>query len=145
MILWAHPSDGATYQALVGFISERIWGAPQAMPDGTVLAVADECQVIGACLFHNWQRDAGVIEMTSASTSARWLSRPVLREMFGYAFDQLGCQAALMRVDPANERMCRIAAAFGFKRFDIPRLRGRDKAEALYILGDDEWREGRFH
>jgi len=115
------------------------------MTEGTVMAVTKGDQVIGACLFHNWQPDDGVIELTSASTSANWLSRPVLQAMFGYAFNTLACQAAVMRVDPENTRMCRIAEAFGFKRYDIPRLRGRNKAEALFILGDDEWRGGKFY
>ena len=132
------------YQPLVGFITSRIWGREVPMSDGTVMAVAEGQQIIGACLFHNWQPDEGVIELTSASVSPRWLNRRVLRAMFGYAFDTLKCQAAVMRVDPANVRMCRIASAFGFKRYDIPRLRGRDKAEALFILGDDEWRASRF-
>lgn len=144
MILWAWPGD-ALYAPLVRFITERIWGAEKPMTDGTVMAVEEGGQIIGACLFHNWQPDEGVIELTSASVSPRWLSRPVLRAIFGYAFDSLGCQAAVMRVDPDNTRMCRIASAFGFKRYDIPRLRGRDKAEALFILGDDEWRAGRFY
>lgn len=143
MILWAYPDDGM-YQPLVGFITSRIWGREMPMSDGTVMAVAEGQQIIGACLFHNWQPDEGVIELTSASVSPRWLNRRVLRAMFGYAFDTLKCQAAVMRVDPANVRMCRIASAFGFKRYDIPRLRGRDKAEALFILGDDEWRAGKF-
>lgn len=143
MILWAWPGD-ALYAPLVRFITERIWGAEKPMSAGTVMAVEDGGQIIGACLFHNWQPDEGVIELTSASVSPRWLNRPVLRAMFGYAFDRLGCQAAVMRVDPDNTRMCRIASAFGFKRYDIPRLRGRGKAEALFILGDDGWRAGRF-
>lgn len=143
MILWAYPGDGM-YQPLIGFITSRIWGREVPMSDGTVMAVSEGQQIIGACLFHNWQPDEGVIELTSASVSPRWLNRRVLRAMFGYAFDTLKCQAAVMRVDPANVRMCRIASAFGFKRYDIPRLRGRDKAEALFILGDDEWRAGKF-
>lgn len=143
MILWAYHGD-PHYGPLVEFITSRIWGAPKDMTGGTVMAVAEGGAVIGACLFHNWQPDEGVIELTSASVSPRWLNRPVLRAMFGYAFDTLKCQAAVMRVDPENTRMCRIASAFGFKRYDIPRLRGRDKAEALFILGDDEWRAGKF-
>lgn len=115
------------------------------MTGGTIMAVADGRNIVAACLFHNWDVEAGVIEMTSASTSARWLSRAILREMFSYPFEQLGCQAVIARVDPENTRMCRIASAFGGQRYDIPRLRGRDKAEALFILGDDEWRAGRFH
>lgn len=143
MILWADHGD-PHYGALVDFITTRIWGGPREMTGGTVMAVAEGQTIIGACLFHNWQPDEGVIELTSASVSPRWLNRSVLQAMFAYAFDRLRCQAAVMRVDPENARMCRIAEAFGFKRYDIPRLRGRDKAEALFILGDDEWRSGKF-
>lgn len=144
MILWAQPRD-PLYAPLVRFITERIWGAGQRVSDGTVMAVENGGKIIGACLFHNWQPQEGVIELTGASVSPRWINRQVLRAMAGYAFDNLKCQAAVMRVDPTNTRMCRIATAFGFTRYDIPRLRGRDKAEALFVLGDDEWRTGRFY
>jgi RimJ/RimL family protein N-acetyltransferase len=143
VILWAWHDD-SNYGPLLEFITTRIWGCQRAMTDGTVMAVTEGGQIIGACLFHNWQPEDGVIELTSASISPRWLSRSVLRAMFGYAFDRLGCQLAVMRVSPENQRMCRIAERFGFKRYDIPRLRGRDKPEAIFILGDDEWRSGKF-
>ena len=100
------------YAPLVEFITTRIWGSPRDMTDGTVMAITESNQVIGA---------------------------------FEYAFNGLRCQLVVMRVAPENERMCRIATAFGFKRYDIPRLRGRDKAEAIFTLGDDEWRGGRFY
>ena len=146
MLDWVMADEGdALYAPLVEFITTRIWGSPRDMTDGTVMAITESNQVIGACLFHNWQPDEGVVELTSASVSARWLTRPVLNRMFEYAFKGLRCQLVVMRVDPENERMCRIATAFGFKRYDIPRLRGRDKAEAIFTLGDDEWRGGRFY
>jgi RimJ/RimL family protein N-acetyltransferase len=145
VIAWVHHKDGDVYHALVRFITQRVWGRDVPMSPGTILAVLDGADIIGACLFHNYDADNGVIELTSASASPKWLSRAVLAEIFGYAFDQMRCQAAIMRVDSGNTRMCRIATAFGFKRYDIPRLRGRDKAEAIFILGDDEWRGGKFH
>ena len=61
----------ALYAPLVEFITTRIWGSPRDMTDGTVMAVTDGNKIIGACLFHNWQPDEGVVEMTSASVSAR--------------------------------------------------------------------------
>lgn len=140
---WVLPGhDG--YNAVIAGITSRIWGKPRPMTTGPVLAVLDGDNLLGACLFHNWQPDAGVIELTSASLSARWLTRAVLRKMFGYPFDELRCQAVVLRVDPDNAVMCRMAQAFGFKRYDVPRLRGRDKAEALFVLGDDDWRASRF-
>lgn len=114
------------------------------MPDGTALCVLDGKKLIGAVLAHNYQPDCGVIEMTAAATSARWLTRPVLFQMFDYAFNQVGCQAVVLRVAPDNTRTLRIATAFGFKLYEIPRLRGRDQSEIVCVLADDEWRSGRF-
>ena len=144
-ILWAHHSETGPYSALVAFLATRIWGKARPLPEGTVMAVARGNTVIGAALFNNYQPDAGTIEITAAADDARWLTRATLRAMFAYPFAQLGCQAVILRADPANKRLNRIAGAYGFQRHDLPRLRGRDKAEAIHILTDDAWRANRFH
>lgn len=133
------------YNAICGFVSERIWGEQRPFPSGTAMAVSDAGMIVAGVVFSNYDKDAGVIEISAASDTQRWLTRPVLAEMFGYAFDQLGCQAVVMRVDPGNARLGRMLMAYGFSRHDVPRLRGRDRAEAFYILGDDAWRANGFH
>lgn len=138
-------SDSDAGRAVLAFMARRIWGAHRGMPAGEVMAILDGEKLAGAVLFHNYEPDAGVIEMTAAAASKRWLTRPVLLEMFRYPFVQLGCQAVVMRCDPADTALSRILAAYGFNRYEIPRLRGRNKAEALFILGDDQWRENGFH
>ena len=129
---------------LVKFISERICGTARDMTLGTVAATTVGGKV-AAVLFHNWDKGTGVIEISAASDSKRWLSRAVLAELFGYAFGQLGCQAVCARIDPDNKSLARIFTAYGFKRYDVPRLRGRDKGETILILGDDDWRANGFH
>ena len=142
--VWAHcEREPALYAALCAFVAGGIWGKENDFGPGAAMGVADATGPRGAVVFHGYQPDEGVIEMSAAGD--HWLSRSVLRDLFGYVFDTLGCQAAVMRVDPENTRMCRIASAFGFKRYDIPRLRGRDRAEAVFVLGDDDWRASRFN
>lgn len=142
--VWAHcEREPELYAAICAFASVRIWGEVRSFGPGSAMGVADADGPRGAVVLHNWRPDEGVMEMSAAGD--HWLSRPVLRELFGYVFDEMGCQAAVMRVDPANDRMCRIASAFGFQRYDIPRLRGRDRAEAVFVLGDDEYKNGRFY
>lgn len=144
--VWAHPATSpGLYEAICEFVAVRIWGKVKPFPHGTAMAVADGQTIIAGLVFSNYDPDAGVIEVSGASDKANWLNRAVLKEMFGYAFDQLGCQAVVMRVDPDNRRLNRILTAYGFTRHDVPRLRGRDKAEAFYILGDDSWRANGFH
>jgi RimJ/RimL family protein N-acetyltransferase len=115
------------------------------MSAGTAAAVAGHGKIVAAVLFHNWDKGAGVIEISAASDNKRWLSRAVLLELFSYAFNRLGCQAVVARIDPENTSLARIFASYGFKRYDLPRLRGRNKGEAVLILGDDDWRANGFH
>lgn len=144
--MWLHPSDGdGLYNLAVAYISKGIWGAPRPMTEGTALLVMDGDGVIGGALVNNYCADSGVVEISGAAESPRWLDRKTLRELFGFIFDQMGCQAAVMRADVDNKRVDRIARAYGFKRYDIPRLRGRDKAESIFVLGDDDWRANGFH
>lgn len=101
--------------------------------------------LIGVTVFHHLNREDGVMEISGASTSAKWLPRKVLFEKFSYVFDQHGCQLCVMRVSEHNARMIAVAKKYGFTGHLIPRLRGRDEAEWIFTLADDEWRESRFH
>ena len=138
-----HGSPAA--EAVASFVSDRIYGRPNAFSGYTALAVLDRERLVAGLVYCDFDREAGVIQISGAATTPRWLTRRVLFEMFSFPFDQLGCQAVVMRVDPADRRLRRILTAYGFDRYDIPRLRGRDKAEAIYVLGDDVWRSNGFH
>lgn len=140
---WVQP--GQEYDALERYISTRVWGYDKPMSKGTILAVIDGSALAGACLFHNYEPDAGVIEISAAADSARWLTRPVLYDMFDYAFGQLGCQAVVARMDPDAKRTCGIFDRYGFTQYIVPRLRGRAKDEAIYLLTEEAWRTNGFH
>ncbi|MGB7241020.1 MAG: GNAT family protein [Sulfitobacter sp.] len=134
------------FEALQRYISVGIWGDQRDIPGDTIIAsISSGNAVLGAAIFQNYNKSAGTIEISAAADSAKWLCRSVLDEMFSYPFTQLGCQAVLTRCDPDDKRLSRIFKAFGFKRYDIPRLRGRNKAEAIYVLGDDDWLGNGFH
>ena len=125
------------------WISDRIPGCALGFGDCTGLRVFKD-ETIGAVVFHNWNPDAGTICMSAAGKPG-WLTRPVLRAMHGYCFDQVGCQSVVMQVAETNYRMRRIARAYGYREYIIPRLRGRDEAEAVMVLAEEDWRASRFH
>lgn len=106
--------------------------------------VAENGALIGGTAFHNYYPKEGVIEMTSASTSPRWLTRPMLNAIFTYVFDLLKCQMVVMRVSENNAVMVNIAERFAFKGYLIPRLRGKNEGEWIFTLTDDQWRESPF-
>ncbi len=100
--------------------------------------------MVAGTVFHNYDKAAGVIELSSASKDPRWLSRETIRLMFSYPFDQLGCQMVVLRVSEKNARMRGIAKRFGFTEYIIPRLRGRSEAECVQTLTYEQWASSPF-
>ena len=110
------------------------------MGDTAMVSIDGQGRALGAVVYQNFQPEYGTIELSAAAQSKRWLSRSVLKDMFDYPFNQLGSQAVILRCAENDTVMGRIAPAYGFTRYDMPRLRGRDQAETIYILPDDVWR-----
>jgi RimJ/RimL family protein N-acetyltransferase len=117
---------------------ERGFGPSEA------IGILDGEALIGAVVFHNWAPEGGVVEMSAFAADPRWLSKTVLRTVFRYAFDALGCQMVVWRVAPSNNRTCRLAHRLGFISHRIPRLRGRNEDEFIFTLTDDAWRAGPY-
>lgn len=145
-VTFSDVSRNAEFNEAVGdFVSSIIYGEPGRFERYCTLAVHDNGRLIAGVLYHHFHPGAGVIEMSAGSIDKRWLTRPVLKAMFAVPFDVLGCQLAVLRVSECNAVMLRIAKAYGFKEFIVPRLRGRDEAEHILTLADDAWRANRFN
>ena len=138
------PLDNATVCQVV---SNIVWGDREAIsPEfACTMGVFDGDKLIGGTIYHHWEPEAGVIELTSGSVSRRWLTKPVIKAMFALPFDRLGCQMVALRVSDRNTNMIGIARTFGFDEVHIPRLRGRDEGEFIFTLTDDQWRASRYN
>ena len=114
-------------------------GVEHELTRGTILAVYCGDTLAGAMLFHNYHPDAGVIEVSAAATSRRWFTRRVINEALAYVFNEIGCQALVMRTSDENSPVLHIGKFLGFEKHTIPRLRGRNKSETILLLTDDKW------
>lgn len=132
-------------QAVGEFVSHAIFGRGGQIGGYAAMAVVDDTRIIAGVLYNNWHPENGVVEMHAAAVDKRWLTRPVLKAMFAFPFDQMKCQMCVLRVSENNKAMLRIAKAYGFREYVIPRLRGRNEAEHILTLTDDDWRANRFH
>ncbi|OHV78138.1 hypothetical protein LCM4579_06375 [Ensifer sp. LCM 4579] len=139
-MIWGGAGDPATNEAIGAFVARQIGGCERGFADFTTLGVLDGGELIAGVVYHNYSPEAGVIELSAASSSKRWLTRPVLKAMFGYPFEEIGCQLAVLRVSEENRGMVDIARRFGFTSHRVPRLRGRGEAEIIFTLTDDDWR-----
>lgn len=143
-VVWANAGH-SMHEAIGEFVSFRLYGNPGAFRDYTAMGVFQDGTMIAGLVYYDYDRQAGVIQISGASDSARWLTKPVLWEMFSFPFNEIGCQAVVMRVDPDDKRLGRMLPAYGFEKHVLPRMRGRDKDDAIFILFDDVWRENQFH
>lgn len=126
------------------FVCELIWQKAEAIRDYCSMGVFQRDQLVAGTLYHNWQPETGVVELTSASLEKRWLTRPVINAMFELPFQRLGCQIVVLRVNEDNDNMQGIARSFGFDEHFIPRLGGRDKGEHIFTFTDDQWSVSKF-
>jgi RimJ/RimL family protein N-acetyltransferase len=136
-----HPAHALHWQ----WASAKLFGNLRGFGPCTTMGVVHDGGLVGVMVFHNFDRESGVIEISGVSETPRWVTRRVLEAMFSYPFDQLGCQLVVMRVSERDERLPRILTAYGFESFYIPRLRGRGEGENIFTLTDDAWRVNGFH
>ncbi|OCO98928.1 MULTISPECIES: GNAT family protein [unclassified Ensifer] len=138
--VWAGAANSETNRTIADFVAAHIAGCGRGFADFTTMGVIDQGALVAGVVFHNYVPEAGVIELSAASVCKRWLTRQVLKGMFGYPFDELGCQMVALRVSEHNAGMIAIAERFGFSSHRIPRLRGRGEAEIIFTLTDNDWR-----
>ncbi len=125
-----------------------IWpGSSRGFGECQGMGVVDDedDKLIAGAIWHNYEPEAGVIEISAAATSKRWLTRQTLDMMFGVPFREWNCQAVVLRVPDSDKPMHRMLKAYGFEVYRIPRLRGRDEAENVFVLTDDAWRANKFN
>ncbi len=108
----------------------------------TAAVVDNDGHMVAGVVFHNWNAESGVLEVSAASLSRKWATRGVLRDLFGYVFKH--CQACVARTAENNTTVRRLWKAFGAQEYIIPRLRGREASEAILLLTDDAWAKSKF-
>ena len=141
---WGHD------QAVAAWVARHIPGCERGFDACRAMGVLDGEKLVAGMVYHNWEPEHGVVEISGAAITARWLTRPVLWQMFAYPFQGIGCQMVLMRVSERNEQwngrgLPRLLKAYGFDKHTIPRLYGRHEDGHVFSLTDNAWRGNGFH
>lgn len=148
MIVWGNIPE--FNEGIAAFVGSHIEGGYRGFGEHMSMGVIDGHTLLAGVVFHNFNPEAGVIEFSAASNTARWLTRQSLWAMFNYAFNTSKCQMVVMRVSEDNRQwngrgIQRILKAYGFKETRIENLRGRGMAELIYTLTDEAWASNGFH
>ncbi len=130
-------------QHVEAFVSIGLWGDLRGVGECQAVGYADESGLIGGVLFHNWDAEAGTLELTSFFARHDWLTRGRLREIFGYPFG-IGCRMAVARTPESNTRARRVWKALGARETRIPDLHRPGQALCILTLSSDDWRASKF-
>lgn len=144
-ILWGGSRNPEINDALAAWCAHEIGMTGPFERPYTTMGVFEGETLVAVVVYNNFHPEAGTIEFHGAGITPRWLSRHVLKAMFSYPFEQIGCQMVVTRNSANNKRLHRQLKAYGFKHVTIPRLRGRDEAESIFWLTEEAWRANGFH
>jgi len=107
--------------------------------------IDEEGKLIAGLVYHNFDPEAGIIEVSGASTTARWLTRGTIARFYQYPFLQCNCQMLIQRTPADNTRLLRQLAAYDYTFIKIPRLFGRDRDGVVCCLTYEDWAGNRFN
>lgn len=95
-------------------------------------------------VYHDWQPDAGTVQVSVAAATPRWATRPVIAALLGAAFS--GTLGAPVRkvwsaMPSSNERAIRFNLGIGFTREAVLREHFAPKVHAVVSsMMEREWR-----
>jgi len=127
-------------EAVAAWVASRL-GFSRGFGDCTAIGVTGHGdRLMGGAVYHNWNPEAGVIEISAAFVSPLWARPGVLHDLYAYPYEQMGCQATVYRTGETNRAARRFLRKRGAVEYVIPRLRGPREAEVICVLTVEAWR-----
>lgn len=131
-------------EAVAAFVAALAPGCARGFGECQAVGFLDrQGRLVAGVVYHNYQPEAGVIEISAASTCRTWLNKARLREIFDYPF-RIGCRMVVTRTGEQNHRVRRIWRSLKADEYVIPALRSPTEAEVIYTLTAEQWRNGKF-
>lgn len=129
--------------AVAAWVAEHIPGCERGFDAARAMGVLDgKGRICAGVVFHDWNPERGLIEVSAAATDRRWLTRDVVRAVFGYAFAV--ARMVVTRTSERNSSVRRIWQALGASEHVITGLWGPDEAGVIYTLTPEQFAASRL-
>jgi len=134
-------------ETVAQFVAQLIPHAHGRTLSGKAIGVIDdEGKLIAGVVYHQYDREAGTIEITGAALpGSRWLTRETIQRMYTYPFEQLGVQMIVQRTPADAEHLLEQLARGGYMFVKWPRMLGRDRDGVLCLFTREAWDECKFN
>lgn len=121
------------------WVAERI-GMPRGFSRNVAFGIVNsKDELISGLVYHNYEPEAGVIELSGAAVDRHWLTRDVLQFMYDYPFLDCHAQMLFQRNSAKNEHLNKQLRRWGYSEILIPRMKGRDEDGIVFTFTDDQW------
>ena len=144
-----HPVPGEDRHILaddrmMGWTAERIptIGAGYRWSDAQAIGLVEADKILAGMVVHDYSRACRNCQLTFAAASARWATRPSIRALLAYPFEQLRVARVTTMIASRNVRALRLNERLGFVREGIMRRGfGNDDTVILGLLREEtpEW------
>jgi RimJ/RimL family protein N-acetyltransferase len=143
--IYGNKTNPEVNKFLCEFVGQMVFGQPNDFGPCGSLGICEEKDIVAGVVFHGWQPEYGVIEISAAAVNPSWFCKRSIREIMKICFEQHGCQQIVSRMATDNDRAIKIYEFLCFKKILLPNMRGKGKNEYLMILTADEWRENKMN
>lgn len=148
-LLTQHDAEVADWVARrIPLLASKVAREPfgQAFGPSTAIGViSEDGWLLGGVVYHGYDPDFRSIELSFASASPKWLTRPIIGQLLGYPFDQLGVARVSGATPKRSADARRFLEKFGFKREGVIR-RGFGSDDAIISgLLRREWEHSRYN
>jgi RimJ/RimL family protein N-acetyltransferase len=109
------------------------------------MGIEHQGKLVAGLVFHNWEPEAGLIEISAAAKNRGWMTREIINAAMKYAFDVAGSQMVVARIEKTNAPAVRIWRALGSVEHVISRFYGRNRDGCLFTLTDDAWAKSKLN
>jgi RimJ/RimL family protein N-acetyltransferase len=106
--------------------------------------LSERGEMMGGVVFHNFDPHVRSIEVSGASVSPRWLTRPLISLILSYPFEQLKCRRITTITPRRNEAARRFNRKLGYKQEGLVRRGFGNDDAIIYGMLAGEWRRGRY-
>lgn len=103
-------------------------------------------RLIAGLVYHNYDPEAGIIEISGAAFSDRqWLTRETIKRMYQYPFFGCGVQMVVQRTPADDEVLLAMLAKYDYTFIRMPRLFGPARDGVICCLTYEAWCNNRFN
>lgn len=134
-------------QIVADFVAKLIPHAHRGFGNATAIGILDEeGRLIAGLVYHNWDPDAGTIEISGAALPRqKWLTRETIARMYQYPFLQIGVQMIVQRTPADDKRLLRQLSVYGYEFVKHRRMFGRNRDGIICSLTYEDWATNKFN